>query len=278
MEEGPVLNTIKIEAEAPGCNNISIFIRIIDELNLVEIINTIDKKKVYTPEAVHFAFPFNIPGGVMRYDLAYGYCRPETDQLPGSNKNFLAMEHWLDISDDKRGVTVICPDAPLFEAGKITMDEIVYGWVDSIPPTQTFYSYLMNNYWETNYAASQEGVSSTRYIIMPHEGFDPAASEKAAIEQRQPLLTRKGGGWQKERPSLIELKNEALIINAIKPVNKGKEILISLYNSGIKDEKPEFETSFKSISISDPDGLKEIPFSGNTAIPPGGIRYFKVIL
>ena len=158
------------------------------------------------------------------------------------------------------------------------MDEIVYGWVDSIPPTQTFYSYLMNNYWETNYAASQEGVSSIRYIIMPHEGFDPAASEKAAIEQRQPLLTRKGGGWQKERASLLRLKNDNLVITSIKPVNRGKEILVMLYNAGQADEIPVWDMPFKSMVLSDPDGLEEKPVDGNDSIPPGGIRHLKVTL
>ena len=101
LEDGPVMKTIRIATDAPGCNSMITDIRIIDDLNLVEIINMIDKKKIISPEAVHIAFPFNIPGGIMRYDLAYGYCRPELDQLPGSNKNFMAMEHWLDISDEK---------------------------------------------------------------------------------------------------------------------------------------------------------------------------------
>jgi hypothetical protein len=211
----------------------------------------------------------------MRYDLAYGYCRPELDQAPGSNKNFLAMEHWLDISGENSGITVFCPDAPLFEAGDITMDEIVYGWVDTIPATQTFYSYLMNNYWETNYAASQEGKCTSRYILMPNAGFDPAAAEKTATGIRQPLITRKGSGMQKEKSPLVSLRNKELIITSIKPLNQGKEVLISIYNAGNRMEKPEFENSFKSIFITDPDGLKSLPFPGKESIAPGGNIYLK---
>jgi len=278
LEKGLVISSIRMEAEAPGFNSIIVTIRLIDELNLVEVINTMDKKKVLTPEAVHLAFPFNFPGGVMRYDLAYGYCQTEKDQLPGSNMNFIAMEHWLDISNENSGVTVICPDAPLFEAGNITMDEITFGWVDSITSTQTFFSYLMNNYWETNFAASQEGASSTRYIIMPHEEFDPSVAEKAALEQRQTLLTRKGGGWLNEKASLLTLKNDVLIITSIKPVNQGKDILISLYNSGPKEEIPLWNNSFKAIVLTGPDGLDDQEFNEKIAIPSGGIRYFKVTL
>jgi alpha-mannosidase len=278
LEEGPVLKTLRVVAAAPGCDSIITDIRIMDELNLVEIVNKFEKQKVISPEAIHIAFPFKIRSGRMKYDLAYGYCRPDLDQLPGSNRNFLAMEHWIDISDEKSGVTVICPDAPLFEAGKITMDELVYGWVDFIPATQTFFSYLMNNYWETNYSASQEGLVSVRYIMVPHDGFDPADAEKAAISQRQPLITRKGGGWLTEKSSLLKLKNDHLIITAIKPVNQGKDIIISLYNPGPKEEIPAWETSFKAILITGPDGLTEKNFDGNSPIPSGGIRYYKLTL
>ena len=275
IESGPVVTLIKIEITAPGCKSLTSTIRIIDDLNLIEITNTLDREKVLTPEAVHLAFPFSIPDGVMRYDLAYGYCRPELDQLPGSNKNYLAMEHWLDISNDNSGVMIICPDAPLFEAGEITMDEIVYGWVDSIPSTQTFYSYLMNNYWETNYAASQEGSCSSRYIIMPHDGFDPAVAEKAAIGLRQPLITRKGGGSMKEKESLVKLAGTGLVITSIKPINQGKEFLLSIFNAGTTAEKPEFVNAFKSVAVSDPDGLKASVFDGTVSVPPGGNIYLK---
>jgi alpha-mannosidase len=275
-ERGPLFTTVIVQAEAPGCNSLTMIYRLNDALDRVEIYDNLDKQKVLTPEAVHFAFPVNVPSGTMRYDLAYGYCRPELDQLPGSNKNFLAMEHWLDISDENSGVTLICPDVPLFEAGRITMDELVYGWVDSIPPTQTFLSYVMNNYWETNYAASQEGTCTFRYVIRPHEGFDPAMAEKEAIGQRQPLLTRKGGGWQKEKQSLLALKNDALILTSLKPVGQGKKFLITVYNAGVRDEVPLWETPLQGFVLSDPDGISEYGPGEGIVIPPGGIRYFKV--
>jgi hypothetical protein len=210
----------------------------------------------------------------MHYDLAYGYCEPEKDQLPGSNKNFLAMEHWLDISGTEHGVTLICPDAPLFEAGAITMDEIVYGWVDELEPSSTIYSYLMNNYWETNYAASQEGIVSARYIIRPNTGFDAAKAEKEAIGQRQPLITRKGGGWQKNKTSLVTIKPDNLIITSLKPAGQDGALLISVYNQGVKEVLPKIKSEERAIFFSNPDGTAGNPFTGNEVIPPHGIRYF----
>lgn len=190
------------------------------------------------------------------------------------------MEHWIDISDEgSDGVTFISPDMPLFEAGKITMDEVVYGWVGSIAPTQTVISYAMNNYWETNYAAAQEGKCTFRYIIRPHKGnyMIELDAEKEAIGQSQPLITNKGGAWMKAKVSLIDLKNKELVITTVKPVNKGKAILVCLNNAGNKEEIPDWGTKAK-IALSDVDGQKEDFANVSNPVKPGAIRYFKIFL
>ena len=273
IDDGPLVKTFSMELEAPGCESLNVTIRITDALGQVEIINTVRKKKVLEPEAVRFIFPWNVAGGEMTYDLAYGFCRPEKDQLPGANRNYLAMEHWIDISGKQGGVTVVCPDAALFETGKPGMDAIVTGWVDTLPSSQTFLSYAMNNYWETNFAASQEGPCEFSYVIYPHEAFDPALAEQRAIGYRQPLITRKGGGWMKARPSLVQFMNRNLVITSVKPLDNGKALLVSVYNAGMKKEMPRLQNQGK-LQVSDPDGINGKPLDPAESIPAGGIKHF----
>jgi hypothetical protein len=276
-DDGPIVKTIRIEYGAPGCNKLAADAQIVDELNMIRIINHIDKKKVYDPEAVHLAFPFNKPGGQIRYDLAYGHCEPEKDQLPGSNKNFLCMEHWLDVSNEESGITLICPDAPLFEVGELTMDAIVTGWRDSIPSSQTVISYLMNNYWETNYAAAQEGLGRYSYILIPHGKFNPVATEKAAIEARQSLIARRAGSFQKAKPSLLKINNTSLIITSTKPMNEGNELLISIYNAGDETEILDMEHAFQEVYPSNVDGNGRKPVLEDYRIPPQGSLFLKFV-
>ena len=275
IENGLLVTSYDLQLESPGCSSHLVTIKIIDALDLVEITNNLVKNKVYTPEAVHIAFPFNIPGGKMKYDLSYGQCRPEKDQLPGSNKNFIALEHWVDVAGKAGGVTVLCPDIPLFEVAKPTMDEIVYGWIDSLPPSQTFVSYVMNNYWETNYAASQEGECTFSYVISPYQANNPAIAEQEAIGCRQPLITRKGGGWMKEKQSLVRFMNQNLIITSIKPADKGDAYLVAVYNAGLKEEIPKLQNPVKMM-LTDPDGIAEKPLKKLDSIPPSGVRYYKI--
>jgi hypothetical protein len=78
--------------------------------------------------------------------------------------------------------------APLFEAGAITTDAVLSGWRKHTAGNGVIYSYVMNNYWETNYKADQPGVTIFRYVLFPHRGFEAAANMRRSMEASQPLL------------------------------------------------------------------------------------------
>ena len=91
------------------------------------------------------------------------------------------------------GVTWATLDAPLVEVGGITAtmlgsQKIPAIWRKHIEPTQTFYSWAMNNHWGTNYLAYQQGPVTFRYALRPHNGTDIAAASRFAIGLAQPLL------------------------------------------------------------------------------------------
>ena len=49
----------------------------------------------------------------------------------------------------------------------------------------------MNNYWETNYRAAQDGEHELRYTLRPHAGFDEAEAERVALQVAHPLVVRR---------------------------------------------------------------------------------------
>ena len=127
-EQGALSASLIITSDAPGTHGLKTEIKLTAGLYQIEIINTIDKSKIYNPEGVHFAFPFNVPDGVLRINMPFGYYRPEYDQIPGSNKNYYTLRRWVDISNQDYGVTLVSPDAPLIELNEITTDATSYGW------------------------------------------------------------------------------------------------------------------------------------------------------
>jgi alpha-mannosidase len=238
-EQGPLVASLLVESEAPGCNKLTRELRIVDGIDRVDIINVIDKKNIYDPEAVHLAFSFNVPGGVMRMDTPWAVVRPEADQLPGACKNYFTVQRWVDISNDNHGVTWATLDAPLIEVGAITCDprDRSVGWIEHIQPSTTFYSYVMNNYWETNYKASQEGPTTFRYSIEPHGKFESGRVARFGVEQSQPLVAVPVEGAAAAHRSILTVDSPDVIVTAFKPSSDGKAWIVRLFNTGGRAEK-----------------------------------------
>ena len=238
-EKGPLVASLLIESDAPGCNKLVREFRIIDGIDRVDIINIIDKQNIYEQEAVHLAFPFKVPEGVMRMDIPWAVVSPETDQLPGACKNYFTVQRWVDVSNKDYGVTWATPDAPLIEVGAITNDPRgrTVGWIKSIEPSTTLYSYVMNNYWETNYKAGQEGPATFRYSIEPHNSFDTGSAAKFGTGQSQPLIAVPVDNKTPAPGSIMKIEPASIIVTAFRPSDDGKDWIVRLFNAGGQPEK-----------------------------------------
>jgi alpha-mannosidase len=275
-ENGPVTSIIKTTSSAKGTKSITNYYQIINGLGKINLVSMIDKDKIYTPEGVHLGFPFNVPLGVMRLNLAFGIYRPEADQVKAACKNYFTPAGWVDISNQDYGITWVTKDAPLIEIGEITADATAFGWINTLKPSRTFYSYVMNNYWETNYKAEQNGVTSFRYTISPHGMFIASNSEKIAAQECEPLIINPLKEKKTETGSLFSLENEGIIVTALVPQVDG--YLIRLYNAGgnpqqlsvLWKEKP------AEVFFSDFDGKKAGNYIPGIMIPAWGLRTLKV--
>ena len=198
-EKGPLVASLVAESDAPGCNKLTREVRLIDGLNRIEIINTVDKKAIRAVEGVHFGFGFNVPGCEVRVNSPWAVVRPEKDQLPGACKNWYSVERWADVSNDKFGVTWATVEAPLLEIGGLTANlprgqPNPNAYLAKIEPSATLYSWAMNNHWHTNYRADQEGPTTFRYALLPHKQYDQAAAQRFGIEATEPLVAVPAAG------------------------------------------------------------------------------------
>ncbi len=169
-EKGPLVATLIIHSTtAPGAKEIRSEVSIYAGMDFVEIANYIDKQDICTPESVHYSFVFDIDNPKIRYLTPFAVIHLPEQQLPGSCKNYLTVQDWIDIRNDEKGITLLTPDTPMIEIGKITVDPIEIGWKRGIKMEPIIFSYVMNNYWETNYKASQDGPHTFRYYLIPYQ-------------------------------------------------------------------------------------------------------------
>jgi len=190
-DRGPLVASLIVESDAPGARKLTREMRLYHGLDRLDISDVIDKSRVREKESVHIAFPFRMIEGRVRLDIGWGFIRPDTDQIAGSCKDFFGVQA-ADVSNRQTGVTWVSLDAPLVEIGQMTdetpFDKNTRQWRTEIGPTQTFFSYAMNNYWHTNYKADQEGPVMLRYSIRLHGAYNSAEAVRFGLERYRPLV------------------------------------------------------------------------------------------
>lgn len=255
-ERGPLVASLFIESEAPGCNRLTREVRLVAGLDYLELVNTVDKQRApINPnprdrtfaqkggkESVNFAFPFRIPDGELRMDIPLGAMRPELEQIPGACKNWFTVGRWVDVANRDYGVTWVTLDAPLIEVGGITATLLGSQrepevWRKHVEPTQQFYSWVMNNHWGTNYRAYQEGPTQFRYVLRPHRRFDAAEATRFATGFSQPLVVRRTVESTVAAMPRLQLSSADVIVTALKPSDDGRAWIVRLFGASGKDHK-----------------------------------------
>jgi hypothetical protein len=280
-EAGSLVVALEVRSRAPGCDSLTREIRLVRGLERVDIADTVDKTAVRDKEGVHFGFAFNVPQGQVRLDVPWAIERPDLDQLPGSNKNWYPVQRWADVSNDRYGVSLATPDAPLIEVGGITGNVGLDGspdWRHDVAPTQTLYSWVMNNHWHTNYKAEQEGPATFRYSIAPHGPFAAAAAERFGIDCAQPLLVTPAGGPIPASKPLLTVQPATVLVAGLKPTDDGRATLVRLYNASDRAAAAtlSWRTGRKSTVLSDTAEDPGKPVPGSVTVPAWGMVTLRV--
>jgi len=241
LEPGPLVASIRITSKAPGANSLTQDVQVVAGLDRVDFTNVVDKIAIRSKEAVHFAFPFAVPGGQLRIQDSWAIVRPDLDQIPGANKNWFTSQYFADVSNSRFGVTWSSLDSPLMEVGGITARMLDGGfnpsqWIQHLGPTQTIYSWALNNHWYTNYCADQSGLLTFRYSVCAHRAFEPDAACRFGAGLAQPLLV----GQYPNTPTpntLLRVSDPRVVVTALKPSEDGKALIVRLWCVGDKPAK-----------------------------------------
>ena len=170
------VNTPKIETE----------IMLFDGEKKIEFINHVHKQEVSSKEGVYFAFPFAMEHPEFQYEVQNGVVDPARDMLPGAGLEWFSVQHWAAVQDGSAGAAILPLDASL-----VTLGDIARGvWPTEFGKRRpTLFSYLMNNYWDTNYRGAQGGDFTFRYVLTSGTKLSVAALSRLGWEESTPLET-----------------------------------------------------------------------------------------
>lgn len=211
-------------------------------LTLTEGNGTIDVDfeidKVETPylESLHVAFPFAVEGDpefvVDTQGAAYvaGH-----EQLPNTCHAWYSVQNAIGVrgSADLNGVLLTTPDAPLLQLGGIHTTS----WLEETSAHFTsglVTSWIMNNWYGTNFRSHQGGYHRFRYQITPAE-ITHASVRITGDNAANPLHVRQyGGPVYSPDPELVLQPDDAALIS-VTPDFIQERVHLTLYPLGLHD-------------------------------------------
>lgn len=175
----------------------------------IEFVEHIDKKYVTTKEGVYFAFPFAMTHPEFQYEIQNGVVNPAKDMYPGAGHEWFSVQHWVALQQDGVSVGLLPLDASLVTLGDINRGK----WPNRFGDRKgTVFSYIMNNYWHTNYRAGQGGDFTFHYVLTSSPSTDAPALSRLGWEEITPLTADMVTTQDRALPSSSTPKEEKSLI------------------------------------------------------------------
>ena len=180
VENGPVRAVLHVRRMGAGLPAVETYV-IVHADGQIEFRNIVHHRSTTAKEAAYFAFPFALNDAQARshVDVPMGVVEADRGQLPGACREWYACSTFAAVSDSERTAMVLMSHGPL-----VTIGDIFRGkWRTNLEPSSAVYAYVLNNYWDTNYRANQDGPLTFGFTLRTSERpFDAAIAWRAGNE------------------------------------------------------------------------------------------------
>jgi len=231
IREAPFGTAITLESSCTNTPRIRTEILLYDQEKKIELRYDLHKERVLKRESVYIAFPLNVANPTFTYGNQIGWVNPAKDELAGGSREWYVVRHWTAVEGSNTAVTIVPIDAPLVAFGDIVRGN----WpTDFKPKSSAVFSWLMNNYWGTNFPAWQGGDYTFRYFLTSGTAVDAAEANRLGTEAMTPLETTQvaQGTGKSQLPtaqaSLFELDNPNVNLSTWKIADDGKGSVVRL--------------------------------------------------
>jgi alpha-mannosidase len=282
--DGPLWTSIQMEGLLEDCSKapVQVEYRLYKTVKMMELIYTMDKKPVTDPEALYVAFPLKIEGGQMIYEAQGGLVQPGINQIPGSSSDWNTVQDFIAVRSGTEQVILTSPEIPLVHLGGLNIGKFRYVW---IPANTHIFSWVLNNYWFTNFKASQEGTLKWRYFLTSGNEVSDMAAYHFGIGNRVPLVSRVlPDGKAVSHPaefSMIPWNQPEILLVSAQPLAighgfilhlreiSGKQVICNLGN--LEEMYP--GSRFSEVNVL---GEKIATVDNEIIFPPYGVKFLKI--
>jgi alpha-mannosidase len=241
---------ITLESSAPETPMIQTEITLLDKEKRIELRYTIRKIPVLSKEAAYIAFPFAVQNPEFRYETQNGLVNPAKDELLGGSREWYATGHWAAVSGDGVSAAIIPRDAPLVAFG----DVVRGNWPSKFEPkTAGIFSWLMSNYWGTNFAPQQGGEFIFRYDVVSSSAFDGPELTRTGWNTMTPLEADQAyaaffpGPLPATEAKILEIDNPNVALSTWKRAEDGQGTILRLVEISGKEQSARITSPYLKI-------------------------------
>lgn len=204
-------------------------LRLFNTEKRVELHYRITKRAITNPEAVYIAFPLHLTNGKICYEIQGGLVYPGENQLEGTSADWHTFQSFVAVRGDKCQLVLGSDEVPLVQCGDLNLGKFQY--IADIKQPH-LYSWVMNNYWVTNFRASQEGEFKWKYYLTSTQNCSNGFATRFSWNSRIPLLPRVFPGGENEKGpravSYLKIEEENILLVSAKPSQDGKDIILHI--------------------------------------------------
>jgi hypothetical protein len=256
LRQGPVWQSIIISGQMEGCadpSGVHCEIRLYHHEKKVEFCYSMKKLAVTDPEGVYVAFPFKLDQGRHVVEVAGGTMVPGKDQIEGSSSDWTGIQNFVSLRNDSGQIVFVSPEIPLVQLGEINL-----GKFDRVarPVSGSIFSWVLNNYWTTNFLASQEGELKWTYQITSGASPSNTLATRFGMENRIPFLYRVFPALAKTevlrtQSSYFPSRPNHLILVSARPSANGSGVLLQMRETeGYADSVTVNDLTSSAVTLS----------------------------
>jgi alpha-mannosidase len=178
---GQSIRTISSDVNTPA---ITTEVLLFNGQKKIEFHYHVHKEYTTAKEGVYFAFPVSASDPEFHFATQQDWIDPGRNMMKGGSLEWFNIQQWMAVGGPNLTVGIVPVDAPLATFGDINRGK----WPGEFKAsTGTIFSYVMNNYWDTNYRAGQAGDFVFRYAFTSGPQLDGRALTHLGLEEMRPV-------------------------------------------------------------------------------------------
>ncbi|MCQ2153240.1 MAG: hypothetical protein MJY44_01515 [Bacteroidales bacterium] len=258
-ENGPLYRSVLVKGNADGLSEhgFSYEIKLYNDEPRIELSYAMRPLPNPEPASYYVAFPF--AGDHLAYDVQGGFVRPGENQLEGTSSGWNTVQNFIAARSDGYQTLLSSKEVPLAMLGNLLEGEFQYHKTYS---KAHVFSWILNNYWTTNFRATQGGEIHWNYTITSRpDNSDTEALIFALGDRVQPYGRVLPQGEQNDNPSAnscLTTGSGSILVTAMAPAREKGRVILQVRETAGKAATLEFKRDGKVLTFKKSDALENV--------------------